>query len=115
MHTSVGMIIEKEGKILMMDRKKFPLGWACPAGHKEEKENPSEAAIRETLEESGIEVEECEEIFHEFVSWNECDVGEKGHDWFVFKASKWNGKAKKEDEEAHSFQFFPYVFIVLFF
>ncbi len=98
MHTSVGAIIEKDGKILMLDRKNFPYGWACPAGHKEENEKPEEALIREALEETGLKIKKYKLLFHEFISWNECNRGEKGHHWYVFKAVSWESDIRKNEE-----------------
>ncbi len=52
MHTSVGIIIKNNSdKILMIDRAAYPYGWACPAGHIDARETPSQAAKRETWEE----------------------------------------------------------------
>lgn len=51
-----GAFVLKDGKILFLKHKKYGV-WLQPGGHVEEKETPDEAAIRETLEEVGLEVE----------------------------------------------------------
>lgn len=99
MHRSVAAIIKNDkGDILMLDRKNFPFGWACPAGHVEENETPEEALQREAKEETGLDVEDFKLAIHEFLDWNECKRGVKGHDFFVFEVTKWNGGTKRNFE-----------------
>ena len=87
-HVSVGAILVNEkGQVLMMDRAKFPFGWACPAGHMdEEDESPALAVKREVNEESGINISKYPvfEVFSEYVEWNMCDRKFPGHYWHVF-------------------------------
>ncbi len=45
----------KDGKVLLVKHRKLGV-WLNPGGHVEEGETPPEAAIRETLEETGIRV-----------------------------------------------------------
>lgn len=53
-NTSVGIIVKKDGKILLIERKKFPFGFAAPAGHVDDGEDYETAAGRELLEEVGV-------------------------------------------------------------
>lgn len=55
---AAGVIIEKEGKILLVRRKFYPyIGyWCLPAGFIEYGESPESCAIRETKEETNLEV-----------------------------------------------------------
>ncbi|HCP08924.1 MAG TPA: hypothetical protein DIT25_03960 [Candidatus Moranbacteria bacterium] len=104
MHRSAGAIIRnEEGKILMMDRKKFPFGWACPAGHVDEGESPDQAVVREIKEEMNLDVKDPKLLIHEFVGWNECSKGVKGHDWFLFEITEWTGEVEGSGAEAKSF------------
>lgn len=101
MHKSVGAIIKNEAnQILMIDRAKFPYGWAGPAGHIDEGEKPEEALFREVKEEVNLEVLDYKLLYHEYIEWNECSRGVKGHDWYFYEIIKWKGEAVKEDMEA---------------
>jgi mutator protein MutT len=100
MHKSVGAIIRnKKGEILMIDRAIPPLFWACPAGHIDEGETPEQALIREVFEEVGLKVENSKLSVHEFVEWNECSKGVRGHDWFLFEVLNWSGGLKTSERE----------------
>lgn len=102
MHRSVAAVIRKNGKILMLDRVNLPFGWACPAGHIEENENPEDALRRETKEEVGIDVKKYNLLNHEFIEWNECKQGVKGHDFFVYDILEWTGEIKNNFESKGS-------------
>jgi 8-oxo-dGTP pyrophosphatase MutT (NUDIX family) len=51
-----GAFIIKNNRILFLRHKKYDV-WLQPGGHVEERETPDEAAIRETMEEVGLEIE----------------------------------------------------------
>lgn len=102
-HQSVGAVIEKDGKILLIDRKFFPLGWAGPAGHIDHGETPEEALKREVKEETNLEIGEYELLYHEFVPWNDCRSA-KGHDWYLYLIKNWQGEIEIELEEAKDWQ-----------
>ena len=82
----------------MLDRVNFPFGWACPAGHVEENEKPEDALLREVEEEVGIYVKKYKLILHEFIEWNECKMGVKGHDFFVYEIIDCKGEIKSNFE-----------------
>jgi len=56
---AAGVVIEKEGKILLVKRKYEPYkgDWCLPAGFMEYDESPEQCAIRETKEELNVDVE----------------------------------------------------------
>ena len=56
MQQIVGAIIKQDEKLLMLDRKNFPFGWACPAGHVETGETIEQALVREIKEETNLDI-----------------------------------------------------------
>ncbi len=54
-----GCLIEERGRLLLVQRARAPFrgDWNLPAGYVEADEEPAHAAMRETLEETGLEVE----------------------------------------------------------
>jgi len=55
-HFTVAVFVVWEGKILLHRHRKLGM-WLPPGGHIERDELPDEAAVREVLEETGVEVE----------------------------------------------------------
>lgn len=53
-----GALVEKDRSVLLVRRATSPFQgcWGLPAGHVEADENPATAAVRETLEETGLQV-----------------------------------------------------------
>ena len=106
-HKTAGAIIRNEkGEILLLDRKTLPFGWAGPAGHIEENENPEEAMEREVFEEVGLKVERSKLLFHEYVEWNECKSGVRGHEWNLFEVLDWDGNLKRSEREVKKLKWF---------
>jgi ADP-ribose pyrophosphatase YjhB (NUDIX family) len=50
-------LCQKDGKILLIERAKFPKGFACPAGHVDEDSDYETSAKRELKEEVGLDAE----------------------------------------------------------
>jgi len=96
---AAAIIKNRAGNILMLDRKNVPLGWACPAGHVEMGESMERALVRETKEETNLDIIKHKLLFHEFVSNNRCVKGHVAHDWYVYEIGEWQGKIKIDDEE----------------
>lgn len=101
MHYSVGALIEKDGKYLLIDRVKVPLGFAGLAGHVDEGEEETQALKREVKEESGLDVEKCNLLFEEELDWNTCGRGIGIHHWYLFECVV-SGELKRDDSEAKS-------------
>ncbi len=99
MHKSVGMVIRRGNKILMIDRAIYPFGWACPAGHVDSGETAVKALKREVKEETGLEVLKYKLLIHEFVDWNKCSRGVNGHDWYVYEVLGWEGRIRRNNRE----------------
>lgn len=53
---TVDIIIELEGKIVLIKRKNPPHGWALPGGFVDYGESLEQAALREAREETGLEL-----------------------------------------------------------
>ena len=53
----VGVIVEREGKLLLVRRSAHGAGsWSTPGGYLDHGEAPEDTAIRETREETGVEL-----------------------------------------------------------
>lgn len=88
-NTSVGIIVVRDGHLLVINRKKPPFGIALPAGHVDA-ENPSpadfeSAAERELREETGLRVTRCT-LVAEGRMGNPCRRGATWHYWRIYRA-----------------------------
>lgn len=56
---AAGVLVESEGKVLLVRRINVPMQgkWTLPAGFVDGQEDPRSTAVRECLEETGLEVE----------------------------------------------------------
>ena len=59
---TVDIIIEHSDGIVIIERLENPLGYALPGGHIDYGESAEEAAIRETKEETGLDLTDIKEI-----------------------------------------------------
>ena len=59
---TVDIIIEIEGKIVLIERKNPPFGWALPGGFVDYGESFETAALREAKEETGLEVKHLQQF-----------------------------------------------------
>ncbi|MCL5733938.1 MAG: NUDIX hydrolase [Patescibacteria group bacterium] len=101
MHFSVGAVIERDGKYLLIDRAIFPYGFAGVAGHVDEGENEKQALIREVKEEINLDVEKAELLLEEELDWNKCSRGITSHYWYVYHCSV-SGESKRNERETKS-------------
>lgn len=53
-NTSVGILVVRDGCLLLIERAKWPYGFAPPAGHVDDGESYEQAAYRELAEEAGL-------------------------------------------------------------
>jgi 8-oxo-dGTP diphosphatase len=98
-HSTIGAIIKQDSKILMLDRKNIPLGWACPAGHIEEGETPEETLVREIKEETNLDIIKYKLVIHEAVNFGTCKRGFTGHDWYIYEILDWRGEIRLNHDE----------------
>jgi len=107
MHYSVGAIIKRDDKYLLMDRKNPPFGFACPAGHVDEGENPEKSLVREVKEETSLKVTKYKLIDEgEFSHEDEpCRRGIGAHYWYIFECEV-TGKLMKDEREAKTMNWY---------
>lgn len=105
-HTSVGIIIFRDGKLLLIDRKRPPLGLAAPAGHVDkhgdhadtEETQFEKAAQQETLEETGLTVTSLK-LVAEGRKENPCRRPDGAwHYWRIYRAEV-QGELRPSTEE----------------
>lgn len=60
---TVDILIRLNGKLVLIERKNPPHGWAIPGGFVEKGESLHDAARREALEETGLDVKLCVQLF----------------------------------------------------
>ena len=96
-HFTVGAVIEKDGKFLLIERINYPFGFAGVAGHIDYGETPEQAVRREIKEESNLEVVSHKLLFHETLEQDKCVLGGDIHEWYLFKCET-KGNLKKDDE-----------------
>lgn len=98
------VILEEEGKVLLVKRKYEPKvgAWTLSAGFIEIDETPEEAAVRETLEETGLDVK----IIDLFDVQGVCESAIDNVVLIVYLVLRTGGKLKPGDD-AEEAQFFP--------
>lgn len=101
LHYSVGAVIKKGDKYLLIDRVNPPYGFAGLAGHVDKGENPDETIIREVEEESSLEVLSTKLLFEEELLWNYCWRGAPSHKWRLYECNV-EGEVVKDEEESKS-------------
>jgi 8-oxo-dGTP diphosphatase len=100
-----GVLIEKDGCLLLLQRAHEPWKgyWNLPAGYVEADENPIDAAKREAMEETGLDVE-IGGLFRVYY----FDDDPRGNGiMFVYLAKSANGHLKIDDETSFA-QYFSW-------
>ncbi|MES2970756.1 MAG: NUDIX domain-containing protein [Patescibacteria group bacterium] len=104
-HFSVGALIVRDNKILLMDRKKPPFGFAGPAGHIDENEDVVTALKREVREETGLTIKKYQLADEEFIPWNTCSRGIEGHYIYVYRCET-EGQIRSNSSEMKSLKWY---------
>ncbi len=85
-HFSVGAVIEKNNKVLIIERMLPPKGFAGIAGHVDYGEKPLDALLREIKEETNLDVVSSCFLFKKMINQKEdCTFGVKKHKWYVYR------------------------------
>ncbi|HEY4497367.1 MAG TPA: NUDIX hydrolase [Candidatus Paceibacterota bacterium] len=98
-HASVGALIYDANKnLLLIERKKYPYGWAPPAGHLDG-DTFQKGLLREIREEVGLGIETFSLVLDRKFD-NPCRrEGGTWHHWQVFRADRWIGELKRSFDE----------------
>jgi ADP-ribose pyrophosphatase YjhB (NUDIX family) len=101
---AVAVVIEENGYVLLTQRANEPFQgwWSLPAGFVNAHEDPTQAAIRECLEETGLHIEICELIG--VVAGREHD---RGADIVIAYRGKVIGGDLAAGDDASGAAFFP--------
>ncbi|HEX5774875.1 MAG TPA: NUDIX domain-containing protein, partial [Candidatus Paceibacterota bacterium] len=105
MHYSVGAIIKRDGGFLLFDRVRPPYGFAGPAGHVEEGEEPHDAVVREVSEETGLKVLSSTFLFDEELADDTCRHGVHVHRWRLYECQV-EGELLPAADEARGMGYF---------
>ena len=96
------VIIEIDGRIVLIERKNFPPGWAIPGGFVDVGETVEAAARREMREETGLEVELTDLLG----IYSRPDRDPRGHTISVVYVGRAKG-APQAGDDAKSASLFP--------
>lgn len=97
MHVSIGAVIVREKRHLLLDRRRYPFCHAIIAGHLHKGETPEMGIIREVIEEGNLEVKELKLIFHGIIEGDRCRRGADIHEWYLFEC-QCDGEPKENSE-----------------
>ena len=99
---SCGCVVIEDGKVLLIQQRNGH--WGFPKGHIEADETERNAAIRETKEETNIEVE-----IEEGRIYTENYITDKGNykEVIYYTAKKVSGEVKKQESEIREVTWFP--------
>ena len=103
-HKSVGILVFNGSRLLLIDRKRQPLGWAPPAGHVDESASFEDAARRELFEEVGLTAIDLR-LVADTRRNNTCRRGGKWHHWKIYVA-RTTGSVQLSRDETKGFGWF---------
>lgn len=104
-HTSVGMLINDKDRILLVERKKPPFGFAPPAGHVDQHGSYEQAARDEVGEEVGLTPTTLT-LATEGRKDNPCRrEGGTWHNWKIYRVET-EGELKPSPDETKQARFF---------
>lgn len=102
---SVGMLVWRNDKLLLIERKKPPFGFAPPAGHLDEDNSFEHSAKRELKEEVGLDSKNIE-LLIEGRKENPCRREDGSwHYWKIYKIEA-EGEVKRSEDETKQADFY---------
>lgn len=85
-NTSVGILVWRDGRLLLIEQRKFPFGFAAPAGHVDGHGSYEDAACAELSEEVGLTATNLR-LVYEGRKDNPCRrEGGDWHHWKIYEA-----------------------------
>lgn len=110
---SVGMLVWRDDKLLLIERKKPPFGFAPPAGHLDDDNSFEHSAKRELMEEVGLNSKNVE-LLIEGRKENPCRrEGGSWHYWKIYKIET-DGEIKRSEDETKQANFYSKNDLLLF-
>lgn len=98
-HTSVGLLLWKDDRLLLIERGKPPFGFAPPAGHVDDRESYESAARQELTEEVGLEALELK-LVAEGRKNNPCRrPNGTWHHWKIYEVFSFAGSLSPSPSE----------------
>jgi ADP-ribose pyrophosphatase YjhB (NUDIX family) len=102
-HTSVGILVWRHDKLLLVERRLPPYGLAPPAGHVDQHLSYQAAACAELLEEVGLIATDLK-LIAEGTKHNPCRrLGGNWHHWKIFSAEAL-GEVRPSSRETKGFR-----------
>jgi 8-oxo-dGTP diphosphatase len=95
---TVDIIIEIAGGIVLIERKNPPHGWALPGGFVDYGESFERAAVREALEETGLEVT----LARQFHTYSDPDRDPRQHTASTVFIARASGSPRGSDDAAQA-------------
>jgi ADP-ribose pyrophosphatase YjhB (NUDIX family) len=99
---TVDVIIRVDDKIVLIERKNEPKGWALPGGFVDYGESLEAAAVREAKEETGLELEDL----RQFGAYSDPARDPRQHNLSVVFTAEGSGDLLGGDDAAHA-ELFP--------
>ena len=101
---AVDVLVELDGKLLLVERKHEPYGWALPGGFVDVGEAPAHAAVREAKEETSLDVE----LVAQLHAYGRPDRDPRGHTVSIVYVARDLGTSKPEAaDDAKALKAFP--------